>query len=391
MLTKRIDRYIFREIATPTLLSLVIFTFVLVAGRTLKLAELVINNGVPLRDILLLLADLLPSFLSITLPLAILLGTLLAFSRLSADAEIVALKASGVSLFRLLRPALLLAICACLLTAALTLYLKPLGYTGFRAQIFKILTQRTSVGLQEHIFQTEFPGLVLYANHLDESSGQMDGVFISDQRVGSTPSTIVAESGHFISDSGRQTMTLQLGKGQIHRYLQDASQDTYQVVDFNHYAINLAVEQTGPGQGQQKIKELPLPALFRLSQSPTSVAAGYKARAELHQRFSMIPTPLLFVLLALPLGIQSNRSGKGGGFAIGLIVYLAYYMTVSFATTLVVEQHWPAALCLWTPPLLFLLVGAALFLQALRERRLRPMDRLIRFLLGIWRPRRGGN
>ncbi|PNU19778.1 LPS export ABC transporter permease LptF [Geothermobacter hydrogeniphilus] len=391
MLMTRIDRYILREIAAPTLLSLLVFTFVLLAGRTLKLARMVINNGVPLKDILHLLVDLLPSFLSITLPLAILLGTLLAFSRLSADAEIIALKASGLSLNHLLRPALIMALTACLVTASLTLYLKPLGYSAFRGRIFKILSQRTSVGLQARVFQTEFPGMVLYADNLDERSSTLEGVFISDQRMGTTPSTIVAESGRFLADPKRQSLTLQLNRGQIHRYPQDSTEDTYQVIDFNNYAINLPLDQVGQPPGRQKVKELSLANLLKRVKTTDSIAEQFKSRAELHHRFSMIPIPLLFALLALPLGIQSNRSGKGGGFAIGLLVYLFYYLATSFAGTLVVEQHWPAALTLWTPPLLFLLLGTVLYRQALHERRLRHLDHLIRLVQGIWRPGRREN
>lgn len=388
MLMTRIDRYIFKEIAATTFLSLVIFTFVLLAGRMLKLAELVINNGVPLTDILRLLSDLLPSFLSITLPLAVLLGTLLAFSRLSADAEIIALKAGGISLGSLLKPTLLLALLACLLTAALTLYFQPLGYAAFRGQIFNILSQQTSVGLQERVFQTGFPGMVLYTSALDERSSVLQGVFISDQRMGTTPSTIIAETGRFVSDPAHQNLSLHLSHGQIHRYPRSGSEETYQVIDFNNYVVNLALDQAVQKHGSQKVKELSLPALLRRidnADSPTELAKG---QAELHQRFSLIPTPLLFALLALPLGIQSNRSGKGGGFAIGLLIYLSYYMMASFASTLVIEQHWPAALSLWMPPLVFFILGAILFRQALRERRLRILDRIMRMTLGIWRPRR---
>ena len=100
----RIHRYILKEIAVPTGLGMLILTFVLFMGRILKLAEMVINKGVPLGEIGKLFAFLLPNFLVITLPLAFLLGVLLGFGRLSADSEIVALKSSGISLYGMLQP-----------------------------------------------------------------------------------------------------------------------------------------------------------------------------------------------------------------------------------------------------------------------------------------------
>jgi lipopolysaccharide export system permease protein len=394
MATSRIDRYILWEIIVPTVLAVLIFTFVLLAGRTLKLAELVINKGIPLRDILQLLGYMLPSFLAITLPLSILLGTLLAFSRLSADAEIIALKAAGISLTRLLRPTMALALLASLATAGLTLYLEPQANKAFRSQIFKIVSQRANIGLQPRVFQAEFTDLVLYADEINDRSGELSGIFISDQRGGAEaiPTTIIADEGLFISDPTGEELILRLFQGQIHRYSNNSTKNAYQVVNFNSYDLSLPVGQraTGVGAREFKLKELSLTELEKLATSTDSLGAAYKARAEYHQRFSMAVTPLLFALLALPLGIQSSRSGRGGGFATGLVTYLIYYMCVSFSTTLTAESHWPAGLTIWAVPLIFLLIGILLFQLALHEKRMRFYDLITRKILGFWRPRHRG-
>lgn len=324
-------------------------------------------------------------------PLSVLLGTLLAFSRLSADAEIVALKAAGFSLTRMLRPTLILALLASIMTAGVTLYLEPIANRAFRSQIFKIVSQRANVGLQARVFQSEFENLTLYANQINDRNGELSGVFISDLRTDTLPSTIIADRGIFISDETGEELVLRLFKGQIHRYSKKSGKDTYQIIDFNSYDLSLPVDQRATGVEAQelKLKELSLAELDQLSTGPESLPSTFRARAEYHQRFSMAVTPLIFALLALPLGIQSSRSGRGGGFATGLIIYLTYYLLVSFASTLATESQWPAWLTMWTTPVLFLTSGIVLFQLALHEKR-SFLDLLMRKLLGFWRPRHGG-
>ena len=217
MSTRRIHRYIAREIVVPAALGLVIFTFVLLMGRILKLVEMVINKGVPLAETAKLFLYLMPAFLVITLPLAMLLGVLLGFGRLSSESEVVALKSSGVGVYGMIKPALAIALAATLATAALTLFLEPAGNAAFRSQIFEIASNRASIGIQPRVFNDEFEGLVLYANGLDERRGIMDGVFISDERVGSTPAVIVAQTGRVIPNRERHTLTLRLEDGSVHR------------------------------------------------------------------------------------------------------------------------------------------------------------------------------
>jgi len=382
----RIDRYVFREILVPTLLSLGIFTFVLLAGRTLKLADLVISKGVPFNDVVRLLGCLLPSFFTITIPLSVLLGTLLAFSRLSADAEIVAMKAAGISLTRLLKPTLLLAVLATLATSALILFFGPQANHAFRSQVYRMASRQAHVALKPRVFLADIPGLVIYADKMQERTGELTGVMISDQRNSRMPVTIFADRGRLLSDPEGRRLTLALRRGQIHRYTPGRSETPYQVVGFSRYIVNLPVDTGGNGgKRPPKMKEIPLQQLLRLAKSAPADKAR-RAAAEIHSRFSRTLTPLLLALLALPLGIQSNRSGRGGGFAIGLVVFLCYYMLVSLANTLAIESGWPLVPTLWTPAGILLACGLLLFQRARQEKELRLLAVLQRRFSGIWRP-----
>lgn len=392
MSTTRIHRYIAREIAVPTLIGLLIFTFVLLMGRILKLVELVVNKGVPLGEILQLFAYLLPAFLVITLPLAFLLGVLLGFGRLSADNEVVALKASGIPIYGMLRPVLVLAVFCCLITGWLTLYGEPAGQTAFRDQVFEIASSRANVGILPRVFNDEFDGLVLYAGDVDERRGEMRGVFISDERIGATPAVILASQGRVISDPEQRILTLRLENGTIHRRPVDKKADTYQVIGFTTYDINLNMgQQLTNGSGRlKKLREFPLPELWSKLHSAQSAEERRPVAVELHKRFALPLAPLVFALVGVPLGIRSQRSGKGGGFATALAIFMAYYICATFAETLALESAFPIVATLWAPNLLFLSAGLLLLRQAARERSLPVLERLAD-AFSNWRSRPGGS
>jgi lipopolysaccharide export system permease protein len=373
----RIHRYIAREVAVPTLLGLVIFTFVLLMGRLLKLAELVINKGVAAAEVGRLFLNLLPAFLVITIPLAFLLGVLLGFGRLSADSETVALKASGVSLYGMLKPVLGLALLAALATGYLTLVAEPAGNSAFRTQIFQIASSRASVGFQARVFNDEFDGLVLYANDIQERSGTMEEVFISDERVGATPSVIVARLGRVIPNREALTLTLRLEDGAIHRRPPGKGHDTYQVIAFTTYDVNLNLGQQLPDPQSRRRRENELSmAELRESLSSADPVLNRPLAVEWHRRLILPLAPLLFALVGVPLGIQTERSGRGGGFAMGLAVFLLYYLLFSFARTLAEEGGMSVALVMWSPTLIFLAASVYLLHLAAREKRI-PLPRLI--------------
>lgn len=379
MSTTRIHRYIIKEIAVPTGLGLLIFTFVLLMGRILKLVEMVINKGVPFTETAKLFAYLLPAFLVITLPLALLLGILLGFGRLSTDSEIVALKSSGISLYGLMKPVVALALLVCSITGVLTIYLEPTGNSAFRNQIFQIATNRASVGIQARVFNEEFDGLVLYANELDERRGVMEGVFISDERVGNTPAVILARTGRVIPQRETHTLTLRLENGAIHRQPMNQDPGTYQIIGFTAYDINLNMGQQLQSAANRRIKEKELTnAQIRAAlRKASTVAERNSYTVELHKRFILPLAPLVFALIGVPLGIQSHRSGRGGGFTLSLVIFLIYYLLLSLAETLAIEGGLSPVPTLWLPTLLFMAGGAYLLHLAAMERRLAWLDRLL--------------
>lgn len=369
MSSLRIQTYIGREAIVPFFLGIVLFTFVLLLSRLLKLIELVVDKGVGISEIFALFACLMPSFFVITIPLSFLLAVMLAFGRLSNDSEVVALKAAGFSVYRMAQPILFLSLLICALTAVLTLYAEPLGRVQMKQRLIDIAYSKAAVAIQPQIFNEEFDGLVMYANQVDNRSNTMSGVFISDERMGQTPSVILAERGEIRSDRTNGKLLMHLRRGAIHRPVERSGSTSYQVVHFESYDINLSINNANQAAPVKSLKanEMSTKVLLNDHQDLTP-DKQLELKVELMDRLVLPISPLLFALLAIPLGIRSHRSPKGGGFAIALGIFLLYYLTLSISKTMVIENGWPLMISLWGPTSLFFLSGIILLVRAANER-----------------------
>ncbi len=378
----RIQKYILREVSVPFFLGIALFTFVILLSRMLKLIELIVDKGVPISDILGLFAALLPSFFVITVPLSFLLGTIVAFSRLSGDSEIVAMKAAGLSLYQLAKPVIILAIGVCLFTGWLTMYAEPLGRSSLRQKLFNIAYSRAAVAIAPQVFNEEIEGLVLYANKVEPKSGALQHVFISDNRTGQTPAIVTAQQGRIYTDSNNGTLLMHLNDGAIHHLKQNQDSEAYQLVRFESYDINLSINESSQSNSNQPPKsfELSTAELIKYTKkAPPNKQLKYMV--ELQERFVLPLSPLIFALIAIPLGIRSHRSSRGGGFASALSVFLIYYLMFSISKTMVLENGWSPLISMWSPTVLFLIISTALLYYSAKEQPLpgiNAMHKLVR-------------
>ena len=375
--------YIIREITSLFMLSIAVFTLILLLGRLIKLTDLVISRGVPLSDISWMIIYLMPSFLVFTIPMAFLLAVLLAFGRLSADNEITVLKAGGISLVQLMPPVLLCGLFATLLALAASTLGVPWGNSAFKRLSFEVLKQNAAVTIREKIFWDDIPGIVLYTEHYDEQRHVLKGVIIHDGRDQLRPMTIFAAGGKIGSNPNRNDISLVLNNGSIHAA---GKGDEYRLINFGEYVMTVG----GPGKGAvigRTEPDLEIGELLQQIGNPaTTPATRLKMQAELHSRFAFPFASMVFAILAIPLGLQNRRSGKSTGFATSIAILLAYYLMLSLLRTLAERGSIPPALALWFPNIVFLSVGWLLLRMASLERSIKFTD------IGVLLPmRRSGN
>jgi lipopolysaccharide export system permease protein len=383
---KILHRYIFREILVPFALGLGVFTFVLLLARLLKLIELVVNRGVPFLSVARVFLYLLPAFLEVTVPMAMLLAILVAFGRLSADAEITALRSSGVSLYQLAPPVATFVAIVTIATAGLAWYARPLGNRALRTTMWDIARSRATAGLKPQVFNDDFPGLIIYAEQIDAVNDQLSRVLISDERDPQQQNTVFASTGYMITDAEHETVTLRLLDGTIHTTDESAGA-SYQT-DFRSYDVNLDL-RTALADVQAKPDD---PKEQTIDQLWTTITgkrlAGKRLIAELveyHRKFSIPFACVVFGLIAMPLGIQPARAVRSRGFAVSLVIIFTYYILLSTGQGFAEQGRLAPAVGLWLPNVVLGAIGMVLFQQAGRERPLGAGDRTARVILAIRR------
>jgi lipopolysaccharide export system permease protein len=371
-----LHRYILREIATPFLLGLSVFTFLLLVARLLKLIELVVTRGVPAGDIIRLLGYIMPAFLEVTVPMALLLAVLVSFGRLSADSELVALRSSGLSLYQLMAPVAIVVGLATLATAMLSIHVRPWGNRSVKAALFDIARTRASAGLKAHVFNDDFPGLVIYADTIEAVVNRLHHVLVSDEREPDQHHRIFARQGTMVSDPEAQVVTLRLRDGFIHTMGPDGGPE-YQT-DFQSYDVSLDLRDTlaTVRQGEEP-KELTLGELRAAIAAKRAAGLPFTPElVEYHRKFSIPFACVVFGLVAVPLGLQPVRAARSRGFAVSVVLIFGYYVLLSLGEATAEYALVPAVVGLWLPNVVFAALGTYLFRRAARERAVMQFERL---------------
>ena len=189
-------RYFCREVSTPFILGIIIFTFILLAARILKLVEMVVNRGVPIAQIIQIFLYVTPAFFEVTVPMAFLLALFWGLGRLSTDSEITALKSCGVSLYQIALPIGACTIIILLCSFFLTLFVRPWSNTTLKQTFYEVTKTRVTAGLKDKTFNDAFEGLVIYAEEIPPPGTLLKGVMIADtrERKGKTPYLLIADS-----------------------------------------------------------------------------------------------------------------------------------------------------------------------------------------------------
>jgi lipopolysaccharide export system permease protein len=365
--------YILKEILPVFLIGLMTFTIILLMDKILKLIELVVNRGGSLSDVLMLFLFISPSFLIITIPVAVLLGTLLTFGRLSSDSEITAFKASGMSLYQLFFPIFVFALAAFLLTSFLVFYGLPWGNRGFKATLYRLVQSKADIEIKERVFNDAFSGLVVYVDRVPLQGNHMEGILIYDQREKGKSNTILAKEGFIVNNPESQEIILRLRTGDIHRFEPEAH--TFQKITFGTYDLKLELAKTFAAI-EKKLKdwEMSIDDIRKKMEEIKRTGGDTTSyEIELHKRYAIPFTCFVFALIGVPLGIQPHRSGRSYGFILSILILIAYYVSLTASEILAARKIIPAFAAGWIPNLLFSGLGIYLLVKTASESPFKPI------------------
>ncbi len=388
---KTLDRYIFTELAPPFVLAVGVLTFFLVIDRVYQLTDLVITKSVPFHLVLGLLVFMMPAFLGLTLPMALLVSVLIVSGRLAADMEIAAFKASGVSPLRLFRPFAVAALAVSAAVALITLVVSPAASGAFQTQLFRILQTKATTGIKERIFTASFGQMVIYVEDISASQVALRGLLVSDERDRKLSRVIVAREGRLFTDTARRRVTMRFIDGSVSET--DATDPArFRFTSFSLYDLNLPLEN--PQSTAQRIekpeKEMTLEQLHATIadlERQGQIVAPF--RVEVQKRFTLPVAALVFVLVGFPLGIRTHRGGRTLALGSSLVIVVCYYVMHTFLEGVALRQRLPVPVAMWLPNAIFGAAGLMLLYGAVGGLPISVTRLLWRFRAGLPRVVRG--
>lgn len=366
MRIKRIQLYVFKEVLNPFLGGVFFFAFVFLLFQILRLAEELIVNNAPFHLVMKLLGTLIINFLPLGLPMAFLIGVLFAFSRLSGDSEIVAMKTGGMSLTSISKPVFGLSAAVALLSLFLNLNWAPWSEVASRQVLMKIGNRKFMSSINEGTFSSGFFNLILFTEKVNHRIGKLEKVFIFDERDPKHPLTVISKNGELIRIQSNEDdlggVVLQLKNGSIHQ--SDALKSSYTLANFDTYQIYFDIpDSTGKfGYRPKMLKIGDLQA--KRNRQDLSLAEKRELETEFWRRISVALAPIFFAFLGIGFGTVRTRGTRSSVMLVAFVT-MALYWQIQVSSIWISDQGTlPAWLALQIPNLLVLLVGGYMYKRA---------------------------
>ncbi|BDD87133.1 LptF/LptG family permease [Desulfofustis limnaeus] len=361
--------YLTAEMLAPFFASFVIMNGVFFLVKLIPFLDVVLELDISFGDFVRLFSYLFPNMFLYSIPMAAMLGVTIGFSRLSNDSEILAFKASGISLYHVLPPLLLVSLCVSLITSYFSIKLIPAGESAMQQMMYQLAKEKIDKGIKEREFTEALGDLVVFIDSIDQQTGEWRKVWVSDMRERSLPAITMAGSGSMVSNLDRMMVTLLLRDGSMHI----PEQTSAQTVSFDSYVINIPVQPVArpPGsktRGTMTMNEL----LAESSHVGLDSEQGRSYLTEFHKRL-VLPVGCLFLcLLGMPLGLQAGPGRRAIGIPFGLALYIVYYLMFSVSRNVSVDSTLSIPLVMWIPNTVFLCLALLLIHRVAREQPLLP-------------------
>lgn len=364
----RLTRYVLADLASPTVLALLFFAFLLLMNQFFLVAREAIAKDLPVETVARMLLYFLPHVLILSIPMATLLGTMIGVGRLSSDHEWVALQSAGLGPTFLIRPILIHGLVATTLAFVTYAFVQPAAVYALRSLTTETMAHTSMASdLRPRIFYDDIPGTVLYVNDIPAGGGgRLEGVLFyqaptNPQRDGYEQIVVAKEAYLRPSSVPGEGLKTDLKEGVTHSYRQTAP-DSYRIYSFGREVRPM---ETPPhlktlGQPVQRtVSDMSLGELLdersRAAAEKDPVLRPYRLRwvtVELQQRLALPFACMLFAILAMPLGITRARSGKGAGFALSLFVILVYWVVFTTARDQGIRGTVPPVVGVWSGDLI---------------------------------------
>jgi len=363
-----LTRYILGEVLSHALIGAAVFTFVLFTRDLGRILELVVRNSAPLPSVAEVFFFTVPVALTYTIPMGVLVGILIGLSRLAADSEITAMRASGLGVWTFLRVISLFVAVAWVLALANSVYVAPRSLAALGRLENKLKSSQASFEVQPRVFYEGFPKIILYVQDVKAMAGGAlwKGVFLADLSDPSAPRISLAREGLLVSQ-GPDRLDLHLTRGSTHE-TDPRNPDQYQISTFQTTDIPIQIPAAQNNQEHEPISlaEISTANLLRAAPSADPVTRRWHL-IEYHRRLALPSACIVLALVGIPLGLSSKKGGKSSGFVLTILLVFLYYSLSLIGVSLARQGRLPPAAGVWLADFAFLAGGIFLLWQSERR------------------------
>lgn len=375
-----IYRYTMREILPVFAAGMALAVFTVLATRMVSITELIITRGVPSSRVMGMIGYLLPDVIHFSLPATALIAVVMAFLRMSADSEIIALKASGVSLYQMLPPVLVMALASAMVSAWLGTAASPWGQRAFRDLIYSIARSQADVAIKERVFSEPFKGVVFYVHSYDTREKVMRDVFVADRREKSMTSTVVAREARLITHPDKRSITIRFSGGTV--FATDRNLASSRTVSFSNYDLTIGLKDLidSLSAREKSHREMTAAELSSRMREVDKNSMQYNELViGLLEKVSIPIAVFLMALIGVPLGVYMRGRGRFSGVGASLAVFVAYYLCLMGSRNIGESGYIPPAAVVWIPVVFLAISTCYAFLRIAAEKPLVP-----EFLRSTW-------
>ncbi len=366
--------YLATEMLAPFFASFLIINCVFLLVKLIPFLNFVLELDIGFADFIRILSYLFPNIFLYTLPMAAMLGVTIGFTRLTNDSEILALKASGISVFTMIPPVVIITSAIALFAGYFSTHLIPLSGSSMKQMTQQLLREKASKGIKAHNFTEALGDVVVHVDSIDKKTGQWSNVWVSDMRDATLPTIVMAKTGQMTSEQGKMSIMLQLDNGSLHK----PGDHQAQIVQFERYQLNIPLK---PPQGKAaRVKDRDIMSMGELLDAAAKITTQekilkaatttmegqkkikkliYQKRKyliEFHKRLVLPAGCMLISLLGLPLGLQARPGKKAIGIQAGLGIFILYYILFTYGKTMAEDGVLPVIVSMWLPNAFFFIL-----------------------------------
>ncbi|HNX37297.1 MAG TPA: LptF/LptG family permease [Candidatus Cloacimonadota bacterium] len=422
---KILPRYILKEHVSPFFVSLLVVTFILLIDRIIDLLNTILEKKLDISTVMQLFGLSLPYMLALSIPMAVLVATILAFGRMTVDREVVALKSSGINVYRMIGPLLVVGI----MLSGLMVYFNQTFLPNTNHKLKNLMVKIAYYKPMTIIKAGEFTNVLDYTIYVRQNNvTELKDVLIYDRSETRFPRTVFAKTGSVQQMDNGNSLQITLRNGEMHER-NDKEPGKYQVRNFSSFVVNirnissnmdmfetgfrsdremtgkelqtnikdkkneiakLSAELTGLNA---KIKSIQAeaPSFYRDSDlrrykvmqkmSEDRIADLQESKqsleVEFHKKYALSFAVIIFILIGIPLGLMTRSSGIGMSFSVSSVIFLIYYVALNGGEQLADKGHVSPFLAMWISNIVFFICGLLLIYASIKEKRLIDLPQLM--------------